>query len=267
MWSPDGYRPFEEFLDDLLDIADDEIESRKEEFAADEAPAPFFRGGRFHVAAIHLGIAANVLRHTSNPVRICSPSGVVLRPTWRMWVAMPAFSEVKPPYEFSDLRRISGFIEAYARGYFAFVDPYLWQVRIPDLRGIPNKMSSEGCDIREVCSYLSAFDGWSLCVPDTLSPETWWDVYEDEALGSDDANGPPGLPKSPGRPALVPVVAKIIEDDFSNERGDLSWKQLSMEVSQRLGRRVSTRTIQRAMRQNLRHRASETDNIAPEPRA
>lgn len=215
------------------------------------------------------------------PPLLCSPTGTVMqvnedfflhgdRLDW-FYLSLPIdrMSELSRYIEFSKVNRFDG---ASIRRRYCFIDAEKGLVKIKNNSAqlfdyCSHYWNDQGT---EMVSLVEKFSGWAVCWRESdlptpldlvnlvfLNDESHWDWEEffrededQEAVSGGLKDSLAYAPKGPGRPALVPDVARILSIEYGNQRGDLSWKALTQQVSLRLGKTVAVKTVQRAMRLN-----------------
>lgn len=239
MIAPEGYLPLQSALENIFDEIYPRVKTRFGEFEEHGKQQSHEISPYLYEDAVYFGTAVSLLQWPDEPVRIASPSGVVFRPTPELWQPLPGKVRLAVPLADSSLEDILKFVVPSITGYFAFVDHLSWTVRIPDVRGYRSKIKGV-VDTIALAARLRPLDGYSLCVPDTLDLTTRFAIENDDVA------------LRRGRPAIVPSVARLLNERYGNTRGNLTWKQLALEVSDTLGRSVGVQSIKRAMRQNDR---------------
>ena len=219
---------------------------------------------------------------SSYPPLLCSPAGVIMqvndsffihgdRLDWfNLYFPIDRMGELSSYLEFSKKNRFDG---ASLRRRYCFIDAENGLVKLKNNSvRLFNSFSDGGTgEGAELAALVEKFSGWAICwnesdlptsleLVNTVFPDfdgRWkWDEFFGETEDRNEASD--GLPKdslavlkkAPGRPALVPDVARILLAEFNNERGDLSGKALTEQVSLSLGKIVAVKTVQRAVRFN-----------------
>ncbi|WP_156117871.1 hypothetical protein [Paracoccus sp. PAMC 22219] len=244
MFAPEGYRHFDDLIDEVEDLSAEHLDDREEEI--------FLRAGKYQHADIlrrvwrgsmEFAIAARVISsiyELKMPIRIASPLGNVIVPSWIVFSLNPVHhGKDNIPLITSAADDIIAFTFQRMRGrHYAFIDSNDWMVDIPDLRGFSAEQLGKGdIWVKQTAKYLLPFDGWALCVKESFSAEQCL-----PALGIEAGGG------SRGRPPLIPRVESALRKHYPDGKS-CSWKEITERVSGEIGETVAVRTVQRAMRQ------------------
>ncbi|WP_312531150.1 hypothetical protein [Paracoccus sp. (in: a-proteobacteria)] len=241
MWAAEGYKSLLNLMDEIWDLTDGYVKSREQEFLESSLPEilkPCYRD------AIDSAMVAILLEDRDCHVRICSPGGVVLKPSWAFFAEKEACKGLVAPLADGSVDDVCRFLMraiVEAEGYFQFIDEEYFTITTPD----PEDLESLGesrWNLREVARKLSPFRGWALCVEESFDVQEFAAYLAPLDAIEDKQDSPT---RKRGRPGVVSDAAKAL-DELYDEVPTGDWKVVAKEVEAHLNRSISDRSIQRA---------------------
>lgn len=259
MFAPPGYHSFEEVVDFCQHVATSAWATQIHLHGVLNEEAGEGRKRFLEPSFLTAWLLCKCLSEL-NP-SLCSPTGLLLEPSQRLLFHEDRLSWYEWSWPVQENEELRLPFEKYWKGKdnpfdrFRFIDPITGTISVVSREAQILKFAYDEDEYAlEQLKVARQFDGWAICFPRNTFPPNERVFAEILGLNSpmlEFTGRTAGNDRKIGRPYLQDQARQAYFSAFPEGHGDISWSAVEDRVAELARRRISAKTIRRAIAPNL----------------